>query len=162
MFKRIFTAASVAAVLAVFSPFSAAANIVAPGSSYSFYLEGEGDGNAFTGTGVFDGLPQGFTRAGLGLSLTERQTDPGGGMYRINVNISASGDLFPAPGGAIEGMGVNGNGLDLLQPVILNDARITLSTPTGVYFRTSNLADDYRTELFSGPWDGTFVDGEAF
>lgn len=163
MSKRIFTAVGVAAALAVFSSFAAADNIVAPGSSYSFRMQGEVSGQAFTGTGVFDGLPQGFTRAGLSLSLTESQTDLGGGMFRINVNITANGDLFPSPGeGAIDGLGVNGNGLDLLQPVFLDDARISFSSANGVYFTTSNLANDYRSELFSGPWDGGFITGESF
>jgi hypothetical protein len=161
--SKIILAAFGLAATAALSPLAAAADIVSPGSSYSIYLKGETSGAEFNSAATFDGLAESLSRAGLALTLTESQADLGGGIYRITVNVSANGDLFPSLGeGSIEGIGIFGDGFDLLQPAYLDDARIKLYTPAGLLFTTSNLADDYRSELFSGLWDGTFTNGSAF
>lgn len=161
MLKPRISAAFLAAAVAVFSCPVAAA-IVSAGSSYQIYIKGETSLQEFFGTGTFDASASLLSRAGLDLTLTESQTDLGGGAHLITINLSANGDLFPSAGeGGIFGMGVFGNGLDLLQPVYLDDARINLYTSSGLYFSTTNLADDYRGNV-TDPWDGNFFQGLSF
>jgi hypothetical protein len=139
-----------------------ASPIVLAGSTYDVFLQGQVSGEAF-GASVQFGTPEVDFRAGLTLNISDAETDLGGGVSRISINIVADGELFPTFGEqSFQGLGRFGDGLDLLQSVYLLDARIKLFTPTGLLFSTSNLADDYRF-LFSNPWDGFFpVPGASF
>jgi hypothetical protein len=135
-----------------------AAPVVSDGSTYSIYIKGGSSLNEFSGTGTFGGAAENFSRAGLNLTLSDSETDLGGGLHRISINLSADGELFPIGGeAAITGLGVFGDGLDLLGAFHLVDARIKYYSVTGgLYFTTSNLADDYRATYFTDPWSGFF------
>jgi hypothetical protein len=136
--------------------------VVIPGSSYSIYVEGTTSGNAFLGTGAFDNAPSTADRGGLQLTLTESDTSLGGKDSRITINLSANGDLFPAPDDtAILAIGTDGDGLDFITPVALTDARVTLRNLAGaIVFASDNLAG---LAVQNPPWDGTFPSpGSAF
>jgi hypothetical protein len=137
---------------------TAQAGIVDFGSSYSVYLRGQTSLAQTYWTASFDGVTESITRSGLNLSLSETETSLGGGRSLITINITtpSGGDLFPVTGeSAIWGLGVDGNGLDLLQAVHLEDARTTL-TWVGDSWTTANLADDYRSTHFQDPWTGLY------
>jgi hypothetical protein len=151
-----------AGLLLAVSSSAQASPIVLAGSTYDLFLQGQVSGVPF-GASVQFGTPEVDVRAGLALSISDSETDLGGGVHRITVSVSADGDLFPTLSEqSFQGLGRFGDGLDLAQSVYLLDARIKLYTPTGLLFSTSNLADDYRA-LFSNPWDGFFpVPGAYF
>jgi hypothetical protein len=134
---------------------AAAGPSVEVGSSYSVYVEGDVSDNAFSAIGPFNGVPKEFTRSGLQLILTESDTDLGAGMNRIAIDLVANGDLFPAAGEqASLGVGTDGDGLNLLSMVSLDDARIRLFDSFGtLLFVSDNLAD---TAKMGKPWDGFF------
>lgn len=135
-----------------------AAPVVASGSSYSVYVNGEDSGNPLHMTNTFDGSAEFFTRAGETLFVSEAETDLGGGFHRIVVNVDASGDLFPIPGEAGDtGIGIDGNGFDLQGNYYLEDAYIRYYINGTEIFTSSDLADDYRP-LFQGAWSGRFAD----
>ena len=132
-----------------------AAPIVLVGSTYSVYIEGEESGQAFLGQTEFDNLPAFAGRAGLILTLSESETALGAGQSRIRISLSANGELFPiANETAIFGIGVNGDGLDLLTQLSLDDAEITLYNALGqVLLSSGNLAGNAAN---TQPWDGFF------
>ena len=129
--------------------------VVAVGSSYSVYIEGETSDNVFFAAGPFNGLPKAFARAGLALVLTESDTDLGAGKNRIAIDLRANGDLFPAAvEQALLGVGTDGDGLDLLPLVSLDNARIRLFDAfDNLLFESLNLAN--AAEM-GNPWDGFF------
>ena len=131
--------------------------VVAAGSGYSVYVQGELSGNALHMSNTYDGVTELFTRGGETLAVNEIETDLGGGRHRIVVNVAATGDLFPSPGEAGNtGIGIDGNGFDLLGNFFLEDAFIHYSINGADVFTTSDLADDYRA-LFTGAWNGQFA-----
>jgi hypothetical protein len=135
-----------------------AAPVVAFGSSYSVYVNGEDSGNEQHLTNTYDGATELFSRAGEILSVNETETDLGGGLHRIFVNVDATGDLFPVPGETGDtGIGIDGNGFDLLGNVFLEDAFIHYYINGTEVFTSSDLADDFRS-LFLGAWNGRFAD----
>lgn len=140
-----------------------AAPVVASGSSYSVYIEGGSSGNAQHFTNTYDGTAELFTRAGEFLFINEAETDLGSGLHRIFVNADATGDLFPVTGEAgNSGIGIDGDGFNLLSNVFLEDAFIHYYIDGTVVFTSTDLADDYRA-LFQGAWSGRFADtGSAF
>lgn len=164
--KRWVAASLLIAGLAIAPWLANAAPIVSVGSTYDIYIEGEASGNPFGWTATFDEAAETNTRAGLELTLTETATDLGGGTHLISILFSANGELFPVIGeGAIVGLGTDFDGIDLLRPVYLNDARIMFFTAGSSlpYFTSSNLADDYRVLYFGDPWSGFFPAGnDAF
>ncbi|GAB2851860.1 hypothetical protein GCM10027277_20230 [Pseudoduganella ginsengisoli] len=134
-----------------------AAPVVAAGSDYSVYVAGQLSGNGLHMTNTFDGMTETFTRAGETLSVNDTETGLGSGLHRITVNVDATGDLFPVPFEAGNtGIGIDGNGLDLLGNVFLEDAFIHFYINGADVFTTEDLADTYRA-LFSGAWDGKFA-----
>ena len=141
-----------------------AAPIVLTGSTYSVYIGGTESGLLVNGVTLFDTLPQ-FALSDdsrLLLTLTESETALGGGQSRIRLSISANGELFRvANETAILGIGVDGNGLDLLTQVALNNAEITLYNTVGqVLLSSGNLVGDVPNP---NPWDGFFpAPGNAF
>ena len=155
------------AVVLLAGPLAAiAAPVVSDGSTYDIYIKGGSSLNEFSGTGTFGGAVENFSRAGLNLTLSDSETDLGGGLHRISINLSADGELFPVAGeAAVTGLGVFGDGLlDLLGAFHLVDARIKYYPRSpGLYFTTGNLADDYRAAYFTDPWSGFFpAPGIAF
>ncbi len=136
----------------------AMALVVAPGSSYSVYINGDVSGNELNMTNTFDGVTESFTRAGETLFVSETETGIGPGLHRILIQLDATGDLFPAPGEAgLMGIGIDGNGLDFVNNVFLEDAFIRVSIDGATVFSTVDLADAFRP-LFLGAWDGKFAD----
>ena len=154
--------------LLVWAAGTAAAAPVLAGSSYAVYVEGDVSHNVRNLSTLFDGLAE--APSGTGITVSENQTDLGGGRWLITIDLSSGGvDLFPAAGeGARVGVGTLGDGLDLIGSWYLEDARHSYSAPGGFSFTTGNLANDYRTQYFSGNWDGAyphfnrfFVNGNA-
>lgn len=134
---------------------AAAAPVVLVGSTYSIYLQGSQSGEPFLGVAEFDSAAASAPRAGLNLVVTESETSLGAGVSRISINLSADGDLFPLIGEqAILAIGVDGNGLNLLTLVSLDDARITFRNAASDVLRVSeNLAGQVPQ---NNPWDGFF------
>jgi len=134
---------------------AAAAPIVLTGSTYSVYIQGNESGNAFLGQTVFDVSPAFADRSGMTLTLAESEIAQGAGRSRIRINISADGDLFPIFGeAAILAIGVDGDGLDLLTQVSLDDAQIIFYNAIGqVLVSSDNLAGNVGNQQ---PWDGFF------
>jgi hypothetical protein len=132
-----------------------AAPIVLTGSTYSVYIAGNESGNAFLGVTQFDNLAASAQRGDLLLTLSESETALSAGQSRIRISISANGDLFPIlDEAAILAIGVDGDGLDLLTQVSLDDARITFYDALGqVLVSSDNLADQVASPQ---PWDGFF------
>ena len=158
----------VAALSGIVGP-AAAGPVVAAGSTYSIFIEGFDSGAQFIGNGTFDGAPTVFTRFGLAqpqphsqtLTLTESQTDLGNGTSLITIDLSADSELFPVVGETgIIGLGVDGNGLNLLIPVSLDSALIRLFAGNDLIFTSANQVPI----LMPGyPWDGSFPSvGNAF
>lgn len=138
-----------------------AAPVVASGSSYSVYLNGEVSGNPLSMTNTYDGSTEVFARAGEILFVNETETDLGGGFHNIFVNVASTGDLFPFPGEAGDtGIGIDGNGFNLLSNVFLQDAFIHYYIDGTEVFTSLDLADQYRP-LFLGAWNGRFADTDV-
>jgi hypothetical protein len=144
-------------VVAVFalSAAAGAAPIVQTGTTYTFYLEGAESDNALLGQTTFDDVAGFTTRAGLTLVVTESELALADGRTRIRINIAADGDLFPSfnetAGLAI---GVNGDGLDLLLAVALDEVRLTFTDIAGNTLLVSdNLAGEVEAR---SPWTGFF------
>lgn len=144
----------VVAICALSGP-AAAAPIVQTGTTYTFYLEGAESDNAFLGQTIFDDVSAASIRAGLVLSVSENELVLGSGRSRIQVNISANGDLFPIFNESVVlAIGVDGDGFDLLRNVSLDEVRITFSDTTG---NTLLVSDDLATEVAERtPWTGFF------
>ena len=104
---------------------------------------------------MFDNAPGFATRAGLTLIVTESELALADGRTRIRINIAADGDLFPSLGEAAGlAIGLNGDGLDLLLDVALDEARITFSDIAGnTLLVTEDLAGEVEQR---NPWTGFF------
>jgi hypothetical protein len=141
---------------------AAAAPIVLAGSTYTVYIAGSESGLVVNGLTHFDNIPEFALGNGLLLTLSESETALGAGQSRIRISISANGELFTAANeAAILGIGVDGDGLDLLTQVSLDAAEITLYDTTGqVMLSSGNLVGDVPNP---NPWDGFFpAPGNAF
>ncbi|HEY0953459.1 MAG TPA: PEP-CTERM sorting domain-containing protein [Roseateles sp.] len=147
-----------------------AAPIVAANSAYSVLIADEGDSaqlvNQVLLTGQFDGSSKNFVAGGQSFTLIETQSDLGGGRHLVRVQLSSDSDMshFVAggAGGFFYGLGFDGDGLDFLAPVYLDQAVVRFATTAGNYMN-DHLASDYRTEYFSGAWSGNFAaPNEAF
>lgn len=132
-----------------------AAPLVAAGSTYSFYLQGEESDNAYTGIAAFDGVAeQGFRNTGA-FTVNESETDLGNGQSLISIQIRSVGDLFPFLGEtAIYGIGLFDFPLMLTSAVSLYEARVSfLDAGNKVLVDSGNLAGDVYQ---NNPWDGYF------
>lgn len=127
--------------------------VVVTGSTYGVYLEGEVSGNPAIPVSVFDDTPATFVRDGLVVTVSESDTVLSDVDNRITINLSANGDLFPIFNeGAYLGVGTL-DVLDLVFPVTLYDARITmLDLARNVIFASDNLAG---LAVQNQPWDGS-------
>lgn len=144
----------VVAICALSGP-AAAAPIVQTGTTYTFYLEGAESDNSFLGQTTFDNVAEFTTRAGLTLTVTESELALTDGRTRIRINIAADGDLFPSAGEAAGlAIGLNGDGLDLLLDVALDEVRLTFSDIAG---NTLLVSEDLAGEVEQrSPWTGFF------
>jgi hypothetical protein len=142
---------------------AAQAGPVLAGSSYSVYIEGESSDAALDMTNSYDGVAQTFLRSGNTLTVNDAETDLGGGFHRIVVSVNSTGDLFPFPDEAgFAGIGIDGNGFDLVGNRYLQDAYLHYYVNGTDVFTSSDLADDFRF-FFPGAWNGRFADtGVAF
>ena len=130
--------------------------VVATDTRYTVYLEGLESGNAAAGSVKFDGVPEQFPRGNGFVSVTETETVIDETSSKIIITLSGTTDLFPAQDDvAILGIGTFGDGLDLLFPVRLVDARISFLQPGGTLIETTgNLASQANQ---GNPWDGLFL-----
>ncbi|KFI05166.1 hypothetical protein JN27_22125 [Massilia sp. BSC265] len=140
--------------LALAAPASAIP-VVATGTSYTLYLEGLQSGNAAAGIFLFDGRPEQIERGNGFVFVTETETVIDATSSRIIITLTGNTDLFPAEDDvALLGIGTFGDGLDLLFPVRLIDARISFLQPGGTLVDTTGNLASQATQR--DPWDGQF------
>lgn len=112
---------------------AAGASPVHDRSSYSVYLQGEGSTEQANFQVSFDGRKEWFSRSGRDISVEESATDPGGGLWQLDVYVWASVPLFAQPGeGGLAGLGVRGNGFDLDGSYQLQAFTLAYRDPNGM------------------------------
>jgi hypothetical protein len=129
--------------------------VVASGSTYGVYLQGSESEESFFAAPVFDGAPEGAVWNNLNLTLTESETVLDNGQSLISIALRANGELFPVSNEtAIYGIGIFGDGLDLLSMVSLYEARVSFfDSNNKLLIDSGNLAElVYQNH----PWDGFF------
>lgn len=133
--------------------------LVATGTTYAVYVAGEDSEQAFLAAPVFDGNPEGLAWNGLNLVFSESETELGNGQSRINLRISADGELFPLlKETVLYGIGTFGDGLNFLRDVALLDARVEFRNISNELIqRTENLAGEVEQR---DPWSGYFPSDE--
>lgn len=143
------------AALALTSQSAVAAPVVAADSTYSVYLDRDNSNDAFYGVAVFDGVSELGAWEFSPLTVSESETDLGNGRSLISIQLRASSDIFPvANESGFYGIGTFGDGLDLLRPVFLYDARVSfLDSNNKLLTESGNLVDQVGQ---SAPWDGFF------
>lgn|GEM_PF-3144992 len=143
--------------------------VVVANSTYSIFLADEAPaptylGNTVSAQGVFDGNDQSFVSNGQSYTLSESQSDLGGGRHLIHIELSSDRDMSHAvaggAGGLYLGLGVGGDGLDLMRLVYLDQAILSFDTPQDSWIN-DHLASDYRDLYFSGAWGGSFPSSTA-
>jgi hypothetical protein len=119
----------------------ATAAVVSVGSTYSVFFRDSANPEFF-GFTEFDDNPAFANLGDLILTLSESETSLGAGVSRITINLSANGELFPSASNALlVAIGVDGDGLDLLTGVSLDNARITFrNAGDSIVHMTDNLA----------------------
>lgn len=129
--------------------------VVATDTTYTLYIEGLKSGNEVAGSFRFDGVPEYISRGSGFISVYETETVIDEFSSRIIITLTGNTDLFPtADDVALLGIGTFGDGLDLLFPVRLIDARISFLQPGGVLVDTTDNLASQATQ--SDPWDGLF------
>ena len=129
-----------------------AAPLATVGAAYSVYVFGTASETPTVVTGLFDGLATPSVRAGLALSLTESETDFGGGRSRIYIDLSANGDLFPSSGeSAFIALGVFGPPLQFNLPVTLESVLVRFYTGAGLLYQSPELLPLVNQ---TSPWNG--------
>lgn len=133
-------------------PAASASPVVLLDSTYSLYLNGSVSGNARDLTSVFDAKPSEFSSNGLSLTISEADIDQGNGVNLISLTLLATGSLFPDATDSVElGMGVFGDGLDLVRQVSLTLATLDLFGADGRSFAALELPIDGAAS-----WDGIY------
>lgn len=143
-----------AVCLAMAAP-AKAVPVVATGTSYSIYLEGEQSGNAAAGIFIFDGTPEFIERPGdrTRVIVNETETQLDATRSQIIITLSSDVDLFPVQDElAILGIGTFNDGIDLLRRVLLEEVRISFIGSKDT-FLTDNLVSEVSQPR---PWDGFF------
>ncbi len=131
--------------------------VVATDTTYTLYLEGLESGNAAAGIFKFDGVPERIPRGNGFVSVNETETVIDETSSRIIITLTGNTDLFPAADDvALLGIGTFGDGLDLLFPVRLIDARVSFLQPGGTLVDTTDNLASQATQ--NNPWDGLFPD----
>jgi len=129
--------------------------VVATDTTYTLYMEGLESGNEVAGSFRFNGVPEQIPRGSGFVTVNETETVIDNFSSRIIITLTGSTDLFPAADDvALLGIGTFGDGLDLLFPVRLIDARISFLQPGGILVDTTNNLASQATQ--NDPWDGLF------
>lgn len=134
---------------------ASAVPVVVPDSTYVIYLQGLESGNEAAGIFRFDGIPETIPRGNSVLTVNETETVIDATSSQIIITLSSTAELFPVQDEvALLGLGTFGDGLDLLFPVRLADARISFIDALGTLVtRTDNLVPQVTQ---TNPWDGLF------
>lgn len=142
------------ACMALAAPASAIP-VVETDTTYTLYIGAEASGIANAGSFRFNGVPEQIPYGNDFVIVNETETVIDATSSRIIITLTGSTDLFPAPDDvAVLGIGTFGDGLDLLFPVRLLDARISFLQPGGTLVDTTdNLASQAAQ---NDPWDGLF------
>lgn len=129
--------------------------VVTPNSTYVIYLQGLESENAAAGEFRFNGAAEFIERGNGFVSVTESESVIDAASSEIIITLTGDTDLFPVVNEvALLGIGTFGNGLDLLFPVRLADARISFFAPgNALVTRTENLVSQAGQ---ADPWDGLF------
>ncbi|MEJ7805933.1 MAG: PEP-CTERM sorting domain-containing protein [Telluria sp.] len=132
--------------------YAVAAPLATIGASYSVYIYGTDSAAPALVTGEFDGMATSSGRAGLTLALSESETVLGGGRSRIQIDLRANGDLFPVSGeSAYLGVGVYGDPLQFIVPVVLESVLVRFYTDAGLLYQSPQLLSLVQHRA---PWDG--------
>lgn len=143
------------ASLAITAQAAVAAPVVAAGSTYSVYLDRDNSDTAFYGIAVFDGVSESGSWGFSPSTVSESETDIGNGRSLISIQLRSNTDIFPvANESGYYGIGVFGDGLDLLRSVFLYDARVSFLDSNNKLLTDSGNLVDYIGQ--SAPWDGFF------
>lgn len=134
---------------------AAAVPVVVADTTYTLYLQRAGSDNLAFAIFRFDETPEETLYENGNVRVTESETAIDAVSSRITIRISGDFDLFPETGDlALLGIGTGDDGLDLLFPVRLTDARISFFEQDGdLVDITDNLVSDTDQ---TDPWDGTF------
>jgi PEP-CTERM motif len=134
---------------------SVAAPIVAGGTTYSVYIEAEQSGSVLYALPTFDNVDAVYTVDGISYFTSEYQMELPEAQNIINVTVLTSGELFPFLGEtAVYGIGIFGDGFDLLRTTYLRSASVSFLGRNGeVLLNTGNLVDQVSQ---NNPWDGLF------
>lgn len=129
--------------------------VVATGTTYTVYVEGTESNNAAAGSFRFDGVPEQIPRGNGFITVTETETEVDAMSSRIIITLTGDTDLFPSENDlALFGIGTFGDGLDLLFPVRLLDARLSFLQPGGTLVGTTDNLASLASQ--NDPWDGLF------
>jgi hypothetical protein len=142
----------------------AIADIVPVGSTFNVDLvESNGIGGLVVHAPItFNGVPQSFTGfRDVTVTVTESQTDLGGGRYKIDIAATSSPgqDLFaPTGNGPNAFFGIGGplatqNPLDLAAPFDLTSAILTFTQGNGNLFASEQTIG---LVVHPNPWDGFY------
>ena len=130
--------------------------IVTNGSTYGIWLFTDSATNLFS-TATFDGGDEVKNlNSGLEVTVSESQTDLGGGKFQIDISFVGNGELFPGMSGdtALVNIGAYTNPLDLASPVELTSAINTFRYQDGTI---SDSFDFLPLVVNPNPWDGYFI-----
>ena len=140
--------------LALAAP-AAAVPVVATDTTYTLYIGATASDIANAGIFRFDGVPEQIAYGSSFVTVTETETVIDETSSRIIITLTGSTDLFPSPDDvAVLGIGTFDDGLDLLFPVRLVDARISFLAPGGDLVDTTDNLASQATQ--NNPWDGLF------
>lgn len=129
--------------------------VVATDTTYTLYMEGLESGSPAAGKFRFDGVPEQIPRGTGFVFVNKTETVIDDFSSRIIIKLSGNTDLFPAAEDvALLGIGTFDDGLDLLFPVRLIDARISFLQPGGILVDTTDNLASQATQ--NDPWDGLF------
>lgn len=137
---------------------------VVQGSSYSFYLQDSQDESRVAfGTVIFDGDDEMVSYDTLRLIVSERETALRNGQSQITFTLMASDPfntgetLFSAADSlAVFGIGVDGDGFDLLGSPALKNATLNFLDASGAVLATLDNVAEYVANPV--PWDGVFTE----
>jgi hypothetical protein len=127
--------------------------IIVPNSTYAWRVQASSSGSAI-GVATFDGTAESFVFHGLAMSIDEQQTYLGNNTYQVQIDWTASGDIFPAAdeSGIVSVGRTAGPPLDLAFPVVLTSAVETFYNAGGPY-----ASFDWVGQMDADPWNGFFL-----
>lgn len=167
---RTLLATAVLSASVAFAMTAQAAPVVQVGSTFDLSITGQVSGGTYVSGVVFDGVAQNFTRTmtngvTLNMSVNESQQDLGNGQYRILIDITADGDIYPYQGpigqlpndreSGFLGVGAGNDPLNLLGLVKLESAVIHLFNGAQQQVGQGDFISFITQKQ---PWNGTFPD----